>query len=96
MRRSDGPLSQQQVACTFEHLALVDGLFHVVWYPTYVIQLLIHVFDHMEMVKDMYRMGRINQSCVLTEPFFQVVPGHIHCRKYLIDSHGLCVWTKQR
>ena len=45
---------QQQVARPLQDFALVDVLFHVILRPAYLVQLLIHQFDHMKMVEDMH------------------------------------------
>ena len=47
-------IAQQQVARPLQDFALVDVLFHVILRPAYLVQLLIHQFDHMKMVEDMH------------------------------------------
>ena len=47
-------IAQQQVARPLQDFALVDVLFHVILCPAYLVQLLVHQFDHMKMVEDMH------------------------------------------
>ena len=47
-------IAQQQVTRPLQDFALVDVLFHVILDPAYLVQLLIHQFDHMKMVEDMH------------------------------------------
>ena len=42
--------------------ALVDVLFQVILRPAYLVQLLIHQFDHMKMVEDMHGVRAVSST----------------------------------
>ena len=52
-------IAQQQVARPLQDFALVDVLSQVILRPAYLVQLLIHQFDHMKMVEDMHRVRAV-------------------------------------
>ena len=43
-------------------LCLVDVFFHVVLRPAYLVQFLIHQFDHMKRVEDMHGVGLFSST----------------------------------
>ena len=55
-------IAQQQVARPLQDFALVDVFFHVILRPAYLVQLLIHQFDHMKMVEDMHGVRAVSST----------------------------------
>ena len=87
-------IAQQQVARPLQDFALVDVLFQVILRPAYLVQLLIHQFDHMKMVEDMHHVRAVfkyggdesGREMTITIHTLALVAADFHPQNYLLAS----------